>query len=85
MLICQENPEAIQKWYAESNNVVVVSVDDEGMLLDLASCAKDRGIGTYVFTEPDLGDEATAVAFEPGELAGKLCANLPLAGREVVH
>ncbi len=80
-----EAPEPIKKWHVESNNVVVVSVENEEELLALADCAWKRGIGIWIFNEPDLNDEHTAVAFEPGMDAGKLCARLALAGREVIH
>jgi len=76
-------PVAIGRWLLQSNFLVIVSVPDEGALLDLISEAHSRGIPHVGVREPDIGDEATAVAFAPGRDAQRLCANLPLALRQV--
>lgn len=39
---------------------------------------------TTKVNEPDLGDEYTAIALQPGEQARELCASLPLALRNAV-
>ena len=65
----------------QSNFLVLVSVPDENALLDLITEAHTRGIAHVGVREPDIGDEATAVAFTPGKPAQRLCANLPLALR----
>lgn len=80
---CLANPEATRKWHDESNYLVIVSARDEDHLVDLI----DRGIRRYglkptVFREPDLNNEITAVVFEPGPAASRLCSSLPLALRE---
>ena len=72
-------PEQVRRWHDESNNLVVLSVADEGELTLLASRHPDA----ITFTEPDLGGELTAIAFTPGGAPESL-SNLPLAGREVV-
>lgn len=80
--ICVEAPGVIAKWHEASNNVVCVTVDDEAALLELASRAVGAEVDAWLFHEPDLDDEATAIAVAPGEAASKLCSNLPLTMRE---
>ncbi len=66
-------------WLRRSNYLVIVSVPDEGAILDLISTASARGVLRTAVREPDLADEVTAVALGPGPQAARLCANLPLA------
>lgn len=68
----------------DSNFIVLVSVADEIALGNLAAEALNRGILISLNREPDLNDELTAVVLEPGPRAQKLCASLPLMGRQVV-
>lgn len=80
-----EHPSFARSWLRRSNFLVVVSVPDEAALLALsaeASLGKELCV-THV-NEPDLGDEYTAVALEPGPVAGTLCASFPLALRNAV-
>jgi hypothetical protein len=60
---------------------VVVSVPDEGALNELLLRADEAGVQAHPVREPDINDELTAIAFEPGPGARKLCAELPLALR----
>lgn len=76
------HPELTKQWHAESNFLVVLTVEDEEALLDLADVAWKRDIKFIVFNEPDLNNEHTALALEPSPEAEKLVANLPLALRE---
>lgn len=69
----------VRPWIIQSNFLVIVSVPDEDALLDLITEASRRGIIRTAVREPDLDNEATAVALAPGDAARKLCANLPLA------
>lgn len=50
--------------------------------MDLASRALRTNIGVSLFHEPDLNEELTAIALEPGDTARKLCSNFPLALKE---
>lgn len=79
--IFRDFPELVRPWLLRSNYLVVVAVPDEDALLDLIAEASRRGICRAAVREPDLNDEATAVALEPGAPARRLCANLPLALR----
>jgi peptidyl-tRNA hydrolase len=77
-----DHPSVVRPWLLKSNYLVIVSVPNEDALLDLISEAARRGIERTAVREPDIDDEATAVALAPGDAARKLCANLPLALRE---
>lgn len=65
----------------DSQFLVIVTVPDEVALIGVASRAIARGIGVTTWHEPDLDDQATAVALAPGFAARRLCSNLPLLGR----
>lgn len=71
-----------RRWLSASNYLVVVNVRDESALQDLIDLARQKSIITVPMVEPDLDDQVTAVAFEPGVAARKICAQLPLALRE---
>jgi peptidyl-tRNA hydrolase len=80
----QDHPARTRDWHTSSNNVVILAIQDQSTLLDLVDEATRRGIITSLFREPDLDDQATAVALQPGAAARRLCANLPCARRKVV-
>lgn len=79
-----EWPCRARTWLRKSNYLVVVNVPDEDALLALsaeATLGEDLEV-TKVY-EPDLGDEFTAIAIQPGEVAQRLCARFPLALKDV--
>jgi peptidyl-tRNA hydrolase len=78
----RDHPSVVKPWLLKSNFLVIVSVPNEDALLDLIKEAASRGITRTAVREPDIDDEATAVALAPGAAARKLCANLPLALKE---
>lgn len=71
------------QWIVDSNFLVIVAVPSEDVLWAFAEQAFKRNIVRVNVTEPDLGNELTAVALAPGDAARKLCASLPLALKEV--
>jgi peptidyl-tRNA hydrolase len=73
-LFSAEHPEEDRAWYEGSNNLVLLQVPDERELLALRE--KADGCPASLFREPDLGGEATALAFGPA--ARKTVSNLPL-------
>jgi peptidyl-tRNA hydrolase len=77
------HPSITGPWQRESQYLVIVTVPDEVALISLASNALARNLEVSTWHEPDLAGEATAVALEPGIAARRLCANLPLLGREL--
>lgn len=72
-------PSLARSWLIESNFLVVVAVPDELTLAELAARAVEEGIVRTIVREPDLSNEITAIALEPGPIARRLCAELPLA------
>ena len=72
-------PALTQRWHDSSNNVVIVAVPGEAEVMVLESMALTLGLKHHLVREPDLGDQITAIALEPGLLAKRLCANYPLA------
>lgn len=74
-----EHPDIHREWFQISNYLGWLSVADEQELHRLIIQAQERGIKFSVFREPDVGDQITAVAFEPGRKTKKLCSHLPLA------
>lgn len=77
-----EHPAVTADWLLRSNFLVIVAVPDEGTLHDMIIDASLRGIRRTAVREPDLDDQITALALEPGAAAKRLCANLPLAMRD---
>lgn len=75
----QEHEDIVYKWQNESNYIVILSVKNEAMLAKLIVAAQFRDIKFSVFIEPDLNNEITAIALEPGVESKKLCSNLKLA------
>ncbi len=78
----RDHPTEVADWLLTSNYLVIVSVPDEDALYSLIERAGYRGITRTAVREPDIDDQITAVALGPGDAARRLCANLPLAGRE---
>lgn len=77
-----EHPTFARSWLHRSNFLVVVSVPNEDALLELAAQASlGQGLCTTKVNEPDLGDEYTAIAIQPGPQAAALCAEFKLALR----
>ena len=76
-----EWPIAMADWHEHSNNVVIVGVEDERALHELALIAS-VDVPVTVFTEPDLNDAATAMAIRPGPDGRRICSCLPLAGKQ---
>jgi peptidyl-tRNA hydrolase len=75
-LFTEEHPEEDKKWYTESNNLVLLQVPNETELLALKERAEADGIPASLFREPDVDNEATALALGPE--GRKLLCNLPL-------
>ena len=71
-------------WLRDSQFIVAVSVPDRDALIKLRIAADTLGIENHLWHEPDLDNEATALALSPVLDSQRLCSNLPLAGREKV-
>lgn len=80
-----EHPEEANEWQTKSNYLALLTVADEEALIKLINKAITSDIKFTLFREPDLGNEITAVAFEPSDKARKLTSSCPLLGKEVCH
>jgi len=77
-----EHPHLVRPWYRDSQYLIIVTVPDEIALIGRASHALKEGIAVSTWHEPDLDGATTTVAMQPGDVARRLCSNLPLLGRE---
>lgn len=77
-----QHPIINKEWYSKSNYLGWLAVKDEGELVRLIEKADQQGIAFSVFREPDIDNEITAIALEPGEKSRRLCSNLPLSLKE---
>lgn len=77
-----EYPEVYKVWFQVSNYLGLLSVANEQELYQLIEKAKEHDIKVSIFREPDVDDQITAIALEPGIKTKKLCSNLPLALKE---
>jgi len=77
------HPEQSAQWRESSNNLVCLEIANEPLLLAMAQRAGEHGIPHTLFREPDLGDEATALALMSPQ-ARRLTSSLPLALRDAV-
>ena len=75
-------PRVFKFWQVNQKNLIVLSVANELALNDLFNKAQSAGIKSVLFKEPDIGNEATAIALEPCELTYKLTSSIPLALKE---
>lgn len=74
-----EHPEVEKNWFDKSNTIVCLNVDNLEALLGYTYLAVENGLRVSLFKEPDLNDEATAIAIEPSFRASEICKDLPLA------
>jgi hypothetical protein len=68
----------------DSQYLVIVSVSDVEDLWDMRLLANENKIASSIWREPDMANEATALVLAPGAVARRLCARLPLFGRDLV-
>lgn len=74
-----EYPEQVQSWHSISNHICILAARSEEDLIKLAHRLIKKGLHFVAFTEPDLNDEVTAIAIQPGKLARKATSCFPLA------
>lgn len=77
-------PEMTGDWLRDSQFVVAVAVPDEDALIKMRIAADALEIENHLWHEPDLNNQATALALAPVPMSMKLCSSLPLAGKEKV-
>lgn len=74
-----EYSDKVKRWHTDSNHICIVSARSEEDLIKLAHRLVKNGLHFVAFTEPDLNDELTAIAIEPGKKARKMTSCFPLA------
>jgi len=74
-----EHRSAFDEWFHHSNWLVVVNIPNENELLELITTVSRKGLLRSAVREPDLDNDATAVAIQPGVDARRICAQYPLA------
>ena len=76
-----DHPDLTARWVRDSNYLILLAVPDEQALLRLTRRVEAAGVTFSLVREPDMADEATAVAVAPSRSA-RVFANLPLFGRD---
>lgn len=69
----------LKNWHDLSNTIVLLSVANEKQLIKLSKKLKTSKIKHTIFTEPDIGDQITALALEPSDDAAGFCKELSTA------
>lgn len=72
-------------WQINHKYLVILSVPTQRELDDLVHTAKKAGVKYAVFREPDLNNELTAIALEPGDnesMTKKITSSIPLAFKD---
>lgn len=77
-----EHPQISKNWNTNSKYLVFLSVENEKVLYQYLEKIKFYDLKYTIFTEPDIGNQLTAIAIEPGERTQKLTSRLPLALKE---
>lgn len=75
-------PELSLIWHNKSNYLVVLSVKSQECLNSIINQLEKTNLKFISFVEPDLNNEITAVAIEPGDISRRLCSRFGLAFRE---
>ena len=75
-----EHPDSESQWFKKSNYLVLLTIANEKSLSELILKASNKKIKYSIFREPDLNNEITSIALEPGQKSKRLCSNLKLLG-----
>jgi len=77
-----EHREEFERWFRDSNTIVLVSVPNADALDAMRARAASVAVPASAFSDDDVGPRLTSLAIGPGAGAKKLCQALPLAMRE---
>lgn len=80
--LCMKNTQLMQDWWHNSNTVVVMECASQDDLFKIEKKAIERGIEYELFREPDMNNEATAIALFPCDESRKITSNYRLALKE---
>jgi hypothetical protein len=75
-------PKTFKNWQINHKNLIVLATSNQLALNDLFIKATEARIKCTIFKEPDIGNEATAIALEPCEATYRLTSSIPLALKE---
>lgn len=78
-----EHPEIAKEWNINSKYLIFLSVENEIELQKLLRKIQFKELKYSMFFEPDIGNQLTAIALEPGQTSEKLVSNLPLMLKEL--
>lgn len=78
-----EYPVEEKRWRDTSNTIIVLSGTSD-QLYSVISKALTHDVKYSRFKEPDLNNQVTAVALEPGEKTVEIVKGLPLALRDLI-
>ena len=78
---CLEHPEHLKKW--NNNYLICLSTENQTSLEKLFEKLTTYDIPISRFTEPDLGNELTAIAFHTNNLSRKHTTSLSLALKQI--
>lgn len=73
-----EHPSRAGPWFNNSNYLVLLEVNDEKELIKIIEKCIHKQLCFTIFQEPDLNNQITAIAIEPGKESQKLVAKLSL-------
>ena len=74
-----DNIDLVNNWMDKSDYICALGVADETQLHHLLKKAREKGIISAAFYEPDLNNSLTAICLEPGKRSKNLCKGLKLA------
>ena len=78
-----EHPEIAKEWNTYSKYLIFLSVENEKELKRFLQKIQIRDLKYTTFTEPDIGNQLTAIALEPSDESHRLTSHLPLALKEI--
>lgn len=74
-----DNLALTKEWMNKSDFICALNIENEMELNKLLYKAKENGIISTAFFEPDLDNSLTAICLEPGKRSKSLCKGLKLA------
>lgn len=69
-------------WHNISNYIIILTVPHEADLYAVTQTLRGLNISFTKFTEPDIGNELTAIAIEPGDKSRDFCKQFKTAFRK---
>ena len=80
----EEHPVIYKEWLSNPY-IGFLSVKDERELFQLRDKLTQKGINFSSFLEPDMNNQLTSIAVEPGKESARWLSSLPLALKEYTN